>query len=53
MPTKDSRVIGVRLTNPLIERIMARATRKGWTFNRWMNWAVLQGLRSHRRKGDG
>jgi len=50
MPTKDSRVIGVRIKDETIAKIIERASRKGWTFNRWMNWAIIQGLRSHKRK---
>ena len=49
MPNKGSRAIGVRIPNGTIERIMERAASRGWTFNRWMNWAVAQGLRPHRR----
>ncbi|KKL69475.1 hypothetical protein LCGC14_2114570 [marine sediment metagenome] len=49
MPTKDSRVIGVRIKESLIEQIKRRANRKGWTVNRWMNWAIQEGLRSHKK----
>ena len=47
MPTRNSRVIGVRLDNTIIEQVLHRAARRGWTYNRWMNWAVKQGLRKH------
>jgi len=50
MPTKNSSVRGVRLLDKDFDLIMKRATRKGWTFNRWMNWAIEQGLRSHQKK---
>ena len=50
MPTKDSKVRGVRVLNQDYEQIMERANRKKWTFNRWMNWAIEQGLRSHLKK---
>ena len=50
MPTKDSKVRGVRISNQLIAAIEQRANRKGWSFNRWMNWAIRQGLRSHKGK---
>lgn len=50
MPTKDSRVIGVRILNPVIEEINKRARRRGLTFNGWMNWAITTALRPHRRK---
>ena len=47
MPTKNSRVRGVRLLDKNYELIMERANRKGLTFNRWMNWAISIGLRKH------
>ncbi len=47
MPTKDSTVRGVRVLDKDIKQIMGKANRRGWTFNRWMNWAVAQGLRKH------
>ena len=50
MPTKDSRVIGVRIKNQTITAIEQRANRKGWTFNKWMNWAISIGLRKHTKK---
>ena len=50
MPTKDSKVRGVRIPNNIICEIEQRASHRGWTFNRWMNWAIIQGLRSHKRK---
>jgi len=48
MPTKDSTVRGVRIKNDAISAIEQRAKRRKWTFNRWMNWAISVGLRSHR-----
>ena len=47
MPTKNSRVRGVRLLDKDYDLIMLRANRRGWTFNRWMNWAISIGLRKH------
>ena len=44
-----SRAIGVRISIDNIEKINKRAARKGWTFNKWINWAVSLGLRSHKR----
>ena len=46
-----STVRGIRISNKDYERIMERAARKGWTFNRWMNYAIKEGLRSHKSKG--
>ena len=50
MPTRDSRVRGVRIKNETIDLIEERATRKHWTFNKWMNWAIQLGIRPHRSK---
>jgi len=50
MPTKNSRVRGVRLLNKDYHMIMERADRRGWTFNKWMNWAIKQGLRKHNKR---
>jgi len=50
MPTKNSKVRGVRVLDKDYAQIMEKATRKGWTFNRWMNWAISIGLRSHKKK---
>lgn len=53
MPTKDSTVISVRIRNNILARIESRLQRKkGMTLNRWLTWAILQGLRSH-KKGVG
>jgi len=50
MPSKDSTAIGVRIDNEVIAKIRQRANRHGWSFNRWMNWAVFNGLRSHKKE---
>ena len=50
MPTKNSRVRGVRVLDQDYEKIIGRANRKGWTYNRWMNYAVQVALRSHKPK---
>ena len=49
---KESKAIGIRLRTEDLEEIKKRADRKGWSFNKWMNWAVGLGLRSHRKKVD-
>ncbi len=48
----ESRAIGIRVSLDKIELINKRASRKGWTFNRWINWAIIQGLRSHKSRND-
>ena len=48
--SEESVARGVRLSDEDIARINKRAARKGWSFNRWINWAVGVGLRSHKKK---
>ena len=50
--TENSRAIGVRIKNEMIERIMGRCALRGWTFNHWVNYAITLGLRSHKRKKE-
>ena len=45
-----TRATGIRVSEESIDRIKKRASRKGWSFNRWINWAVSLGLRSHKKK---
>ena len=46
----NTKAIGIRVPVILLEEINRRATWRGVTFNRWINWAVVQGLRSHKKK---
>ena len=46
----ESSAKGVRLSSEDIQKIISRATRRGWSFNKWINWAVSVGLRSHKKK---
>ena len=46
----ESKAIGIRVRTDTLEEIKKRANRKGWSFNRWINWAIIQGLRSHKKK---
>lgn len=48
-----SRAIGVRISNDNISKINERAARKKWSFNKWINWAVSLGLRSHKKGENG
>jgi len=47
---ENSRAVGIRVKKDIIESIKIRAGRRGWTFNKWTNWAIVQGLRSHKAK---
>jgi len=53
MTGNGTRAKGIRVKDELIGLIERRAARKGWTFNRWVNWAISQGLRPHVRKARG
>ena len=50
MPTKDSKVISVRIKNEVADEINRRVKRRGMTVNKWLVWAVGLGLRSHSKK---
>ncbi len=43
----ESKAIGIRVRIDTLENVKKRALRKGWSFNKWMNWAIAQGLRKH------
>lgn len=45
----NTRAKGIRLPEEIIELIQKRAAHKGWSFNKWINWAVRNGLRSHKK----
>ena len=47
----DTRAIGIRVPDSQIEKVNRRALKKGVSFNKWVNWAITQGLRSHKKKG--
>lgn len=50
---KESMAKGIRLPLDMVKEIQRRADYKGWSFNRWVLWAVTQGLRSHKKGGKG
>ena len=45
-----SKAIGIRVETEKLKLIRQRAIKKGWSFNRWVNWATNLGLRSHKKK---
>ena len=49
-PTKDTEILTARVKKPLVEILNQRAKRRGITINGWLNWAIRQGIRSHKRK---
>lgn len=50
MANKRTVARGIRISEDLEEWIGQRAARRRWSFNRWINWAILQGLRSHKSR---
>lgn len=51
MPTKNTNIIAARVKDDVIEQLRGRAARRGITVNAWLNWAIADALRPHRRKG--
>jgi len=47
MPTKNTTVKTVRIPDDIADWINQRAKRRGWSINKWLNWAIRLGLRSH------
>ena len=50
MPLKNSTVISVRIKNETASEINRRIKRRGITKNKWLNWVVGLGLRTHKKK---
>jgi len=53
MPTKDSRVLTVRIKGNLAVMVEDRIALNGMTKNQWLTWAIEQGLRKHSAKDSG
>ena len=52
-PTKNTQLKTVRIPDDIADWIKQRAKRRGWSVNKWLNWAVRQALRSHSKKSKG
>ncbi len=50
MPTKGTVARGIRISEDLKEWIEQRAAKKGWSFNKWVIWAIRERMRSHVKK---
>ena len=50
MPTKNTSVVHARVADTKIKEIEKRCKNRGMTINSWLNWAIDNGLRPHRRK---
>jgi len=53
VPTKDSTVISARVANEVLKVIRSRLGKEKPTINFWLTWAVKQGIRNHKKKGEG
>ena len=51
MPSKNTTIVSARIPDKILSQVKDRLSRNGKTLNEWLNWAIKQGLRSH-RKGD-
>ena len=47
---QTTKAIGIRVPVILLEQINRRALRRGVSFNKWVNWALEQGIRSHKKR---
>lgn len=50
MPTKNTKVLAVRVKNETVAEIEARIKPNGKSLNKWLNWAISLGLRKHDKK---
>lgn len=52
MPTKNTTIVSARIADGTLAQIKARIARKGKTLNGWLNWAIKQGLRPHKKRQE-
>ena len=52
MKERDTAILSVRIKKGLLAQVAQRVANKKVSRNSWIIWAVVQGLRSHRKK-DG
>jgi len=52
MPTKNSKILSVRVKNDIIRQIEERLGKKKPTINSWLGLAIKESLRPHRKKGE-
>ncbi len=53
MPTKGTSIISTRVKDEIVLEIKRKADRRGMSLNSWVNWAIVNGLRKHSKKGNG
>ena len=51
MPSKNTTIVSARIPDKILAQIKERMARNGKTLNSWVNWAIKQGLRSHKKQG--
>jgi len=47
---RDTVIVAVRIKKDLLDRVMQRIARRKVSRNGWLIRAILQGLRSHKRR---
>ena len=50
MPTKNTTIVSARVPDVKLAEINQRITKRKMTLNQWLNWAILNGLRSHKKR---
>jgi len=50
MPSKTTTTVSARIPDKALVQIKERIARRNKTLNAWINWAILNGLRSHKKK---
>jgi len=50
MPSKNTTIVSARIPDKTLDKIKERISKKGKTLNAWINWAIKQGLRPHKKK---
>jgi len=50
MPTKNTTILAARVPDDTVAEINQRLIKRGMSLNRWLNWAILNALRSHKKK---
>lgn len=51
MPSKNTTIVAARIPDKTLAQIKERISGKK-TLNQWINWAISQGLRPHKKNAD-
>ncbi len=52
MPSKNTTIVAARIPDKTLAQIKERISGNGKTLNQWINWAIRQGLRTHKKNAD-